>query len=540
MKIKNEKAITLIALIITIIIMLILSGVVLSLTIGENGLFKTAKYAVQKNSEEAAREKLNLALADLQAHKYINDTYNENEYIDSYLKNENMTVVGNVVTVDNWNFEIDRSIPSINANLGESEVKLTKEVKEYLGKNENDKYTVSVLVKIESNTKIESIEFENTDGTTLTVKAEKEMLTKDMQIELDREYKITVKMSNGKKETRTIIESSVENIRTVEELVAFRDKVNTGLTYQGKTVNLLADLDLSKVCYRTDGTIQNDKSWEPIGNWDIDNAHIFKGIFDGKGHDLNNIYINTNRSCQGLFGYVELGEIKNINIKSGSINGNEMVGGLVGCATEVTIDKVGNEVTVNATNNHAGGIVSVIDKRSKIKQCYNKGNISANMNVDFSNAGGIIGAIDSDNEIIDCYNVGNISANLYTGGIVGGVTAEKNKIINCYNTGNILGRQNDRKGGIVGSISSTKGHVDPNNNYWKNDCGAIYGLGELKSNLEAMPLSEEDLKKVVQKLGEAYIEDIEVNITDEITGEIKKVWKYNNGYPILKWQLENK
>ena len=45
MKIETVKTrgITLIALIITIILMLILAGVVLSLSIGENGLFKTAK-----------------------------------------------------------------------------------------------------------------------------------------------------------------------------------------------------------------------------------------------------------------------------------------------------------------------------------------------------------------------------------------------------------------------------------------------------------------------------------------------------------------
>ena len=80
MKIETVKTrgITLIALIITIILMLILAGVVLSLSIGENGLFKTAKYTVQKNSEVEAKEKLELALADLQAHKYTDEAYNEN------------------------------------------------------------------------------------------------------------------------------------------------------------------------------------------------------------------------------------------------------------------------------------------------------------------------------------------------------------------------------------------------------------------------------------------------------------------------------
>ena len=42
-KIKNEKAITLISLIITVIILLILAGVTLTLTLGNNGIFNTTK-----------------------------------------------------------------------------------------------------------------------------------------------------------------------------------------------------------------------------------------------------------------------------------------------------------------------------------------------------------------------------------------------------------------------------------------------------------------------------------------------------------------
>lgn len=57
---KKQKGITLIALIITIIIMLILSGVVINLAIGKNGLFKTAKQAAKNYTNSEAKE-----LADL-------------------------------------------------------------------------------------------------------------------------------------------------------------------------------------------------------------------------------------------------------------------------------------------------------------------------------------------------------------------------------------------------------------------------------------------------------------------------------------------
>ena len=56
-KLKTNKAITLIALIITIIVLLILAGVTISLTLGENGIFKTAEMA-GKNYTQAQEQEL--------------------------------------------------------------------------------------------------------------------------------------------------------------------------------------------------------------------------------------------------------------------------------------------------------------------------------------------------------------------------------------------------------------------------------------------------------------------------------------------------
>ncbi len=63
---KKERGITLIALIITIIIMLILAGVVLNLTIGERGIFKTAQGAAKNYINASDKE-----LAELD--KFDND-----------------------------------------------------------------------------------------------------------------------------------------------------------------------------------------------------------------------------------------------------------------------------------------------------------------------------------------------------------------------------------------------------------------------------------------------------------------------------------
>ena len=60
-KIQENKAITLIALVITIVILIIIAGVTINLSVGENGIFNKAKYAKEEysNSTVYEQEKLN-------------------------------------------------------------------------------------------------------------------------------------------------------------------------------------------------------------------------------------------------------------------------------------------------------------------------------------------------------------------------------------------------------------------------------------------------------------------------------------------------
>lgn len=53
---KKEKGITLIALVVTIIILLILAGVTLSLALNDNGLFDKTKDAADKYSQQQDEE----------------------------------------------------------------------------------------------------------------------------------------------------------------------------------------------------------------------------------------------------------------------------------------------------------------------------------------------------------------------------------------------------------------------------------------------------------------------------------------------------
>ena len=61
---KNNKGITLIALVITIIVLLILAGVSIALLTGENGILNQAQQAKTTNSVAEEKEKIKLAYMD--------------------------------------------------------------------------------------------------------------------------------------------------------------------------------------------------------------------------------------------------------------------------------------------------------------------------------------------------------------------------------------------------------------------------------------------------------------------------------------------
>ncbi len=102
---EKNKGITLIALVVTIIVLLILAGVTLSFVAGENGILKRATEAVDINEKATAEEEANLVVVDLASQyyeeKYVN--HKEVEELDEYLKTElktgKETATGNYIVI---------------------------------------------------------------------------------------------------------------------------------------------------------------------------------------------------------------------------------------------------------------------------------------------------------------------------------------------------------------------------------------------------------------------------------------------------------
>ena len=285
----------------------------------------------------------------------------------------------------------------------------------------------------------------------------------------------------------------VIEIKTAADLAAFRDSVNSGMTYKGLTVKLTADIDLS-----------SQGNWNPIGNrYAINDDKVvdttknenkeyrkaFMGTFDGQGHMISGLFINTadasykgtlakgqnTSSYAALFGYVDKATVKNFTV-NGLVSGCDVAGVIGILGDNCTVDSVVSNVTVGGQTGEneeallrgkAGGIINMTKGNgSKITNCTNNGDVrSDKVTNDNENrgdyVGGIIALIQHTTTIENCKNTGAVTTkNYHVGGIVGGASVAKTdpmfevKINNCENTGDITcadANAND-KNSSVGAI----------------------------------------------------------------------------------------
>lgn len=538
---KREKGITLIALVITIIILIILAGIGINLVLGNNGIITKTQNSNGEYNKEKAREKLEIELSSLYMEKQTDEDYNEEEYLTNRLMNKNFFVNGNIVIVEGYKFQIDRSVPKIVTSLGNGEE--NQNIKISTSNTIYKDYTKSVLkVEIEYNNTIQEIRIG--EKNIEIPEKQDDKYTIEVDIEKNGMYNIYVRdENNGYKIVNVKIEGISEDLKisSVESLVNFRDAVNNGATFEGKTITLLQNIDLSSVCSKDSGV-----SWIPIGT----STNKFKGTFDGNYHKISNLYINTNSYTNLGFFSETNGTIKNLVMEniyvynSKSIASvNTCTGGIVGKTTNATISNCATQsgsifgVSSNSPSSNyrwtfVGGIVGEASSSSMVENCYNKAYIKSQTPTGqycCASASGIVGRI-YQTTVKNCYNRGTIYAYSYASaraGIIGyseNTTNIYNYIINCYNAGTISGgaTYRNRPAGIVSKNGwdTTKANTTITNSYCLNNVSYSYYYQNTKTS-KAGIVTKEALKTYDNILGDAFVKDEKI---------------INDDLPILKWQ----
>ena len=192
-------------------------------------------------------------------------------------------------------------------------------------------------------------------------------------------------------------------IADAADLKAFRDLVAGGAADDGENPNaglcakLTADIDLQK------------EPWEPFVPADGYVSSAYAGTFDGDGHTIRGLSIDSSASYQGLFGRINGATIKNLQVEGSVASSGNYVGGIVGQVQSGTIENCSFTGTVSCTKNggYAGGITGYAGntktQTAAITGCFHAGSVTSG-----GYAGGIVGYAKY-TAISDCYHTGEIS-----------------------------------------------------------------------------------------------------------------------------------
>ena len=187
-----------------------------------------------------------------------------------------------------------------------------------------------------------------------------------------------------------------------------------------------ADIDLDVAPYNT-GT-----GWVPIPWLTFpDYAQRFSGTYDGGGHIIDNLYLNSGSTQQmGLFASTSWGAvIKNLGVTNVNVTGQLTTGALLGFAYgSATISNCYSTGSVTATHSLYGGLIGS-GQRTVLSDCYSTANVSGPAN----KAGGLLGEQRySPGSMTNCYSTGLVSAvGATVGGLVGASDAG-NTISDCF------------------------------------------------------------------------------------------------------------
>lgn len=423
---KNNRGITLIALIITVILMLMLVGVVVT-NIRDGGLFNHAKNAV-KSTEIASEKDVVQQASVIAITKGKNGKLTEANFqsaLNSQLGGEGNAIVydqGDTFVVEftgtNRYYEIDN-----NGNVGDP---ITLEPIENAGDiTKGGQYNGQTK---ETAYRIECIE--------------------DL-VELSKNVNTGTASNGGRYSGKYIVLTKNLDFNSIFSYADFKAKYRLDSSKNAYIKDETATTTIKELCTSGIGFI-------PITNGGPANVNSFQGAFDGQNFTISNIYINrpdgtTQIGAIGLFGKIHNATIKNLTVDGlikGKVTGGNGAGGIAGSSsgTSYIINCI-NRASVEGTNCPAGGIIS--GGNANITMCTNEGIVKSIGGIAFGIGRGTINKCVNKGNIIgegaarvygigdgtpkNSYNIADIYEN--NPGAAAGIS--NNGAQNCYNKGNI-------------------------------------------------------------------------------------------------------
>ena len=307
----GEKAITLIALVITIVILLILAGVTITMTLGQNGLFTRAREGVVAYNESEVRDDLSMLITQYTWDKAAEKT---DKSLGDYLKDNGATSVK--ANADGTTLEVEYKgyVFTINKDSGEitnvskagprPQVSGVKVTEDSAGQGNN---VEQGKIAADSGKKLYITFTSSIEGGTTTVSP-----AVPYEVSKNGSYKFTITGTVGEKTY------SLEKIVTVNQYKVKTPQVGEIVDYKPNTPSTGYDLSTAKSGYSKAQTI--DGRYDPT-TWKImevdESGNITKlfGVpsssqssvyFRGSTGYNNGVYL-LNDICKSRYGNASLG-----------------------------------------------------------------------------------------------------------------------------------------------------------------------------------------------------------------------------------------
>jgi len=292
-------------------------------------------------------------------------------------------------------------------------------------------------------------------------------------------------------------------------------------------------------------------------NWTQLNTTTKIIYFEGNGHLISNLTINSTSSYASLFG-VLWGSCKNLGVVNATINstaaGSGIIAGYCGskapalAANTGMIENCYTSGTVTGTD-AVGGIAGNIGKPyntnvafSGIKNCYSTANVISTLTTSSSRVGGIVGINYAGGKLINCYATGMVTSNgSKAGGIAGWSDTD---IVGCVALNDfIINKISGNIGRISANMGIVGGVIAQGTNCWGaegvvlNNGGTILTPSVMGTVTTSNGIYDGETKS------QLFLGDY--NNFESILGwnfsGINNIWAHskNYTYPILQWQYQS-
>ena len=506
-KIK-ERGITLIALVITIIVLLILAGITIAAISGDNGILQNAARAKEETEQAEKDEKEKLG--DMED---ILDEYSTGIKVEQVVDENPGTLEGTGTETDPYTINSIEDLVVFASNVTNG--------------NTYEGQTIKLGLSLDFNSNKSYVEPLRTDYG---------------EYGYNGELKTLLTTGEGFKPIGTTYDANVSTNY-------FKGTFNGDYNVIYNLYQNYEDSDNTSIIgfFSTNaGTINNLRIENSSISAITNNMHIVAGVICGRNNanitncgSSGNLRITDNGvksvSCAGITGQA-MGTIEGCfsktNIEVSSSNPSQIsVGGIAGALSEDYIKSCYNMGTININLNSdkpilVGGISG--NNSKKVENCYNVGDIyieSAFQTTKTIQLGSIVGYTNANAETNNCFNIGQININLlndsditYIGNITGDIY--RGIINNCYNIGKMnLSNANIQKiGQIAGRAQSAT----------FNDC-----LGIIEENLIAIGNENNCVSNNVTLTEKDKIPNIIQVVGEDFANDSKNI---NKGYPILNWE----